>query len=103
MIDTVSGTSAPTSIHPIILAAAGVIFAAATALGGYLAYLSVFTGFMPYDDEGYVLVTLRSFITGQPLYDRVFTQYGPFYFEFFGLLGALGVPFDHDSGRVEHW
>lgn len=76
------------------------MFAAATALTAYIGYLLMFTGFTAYDDEGYMLVALRSFMSGQALYDKVVIQYGPFYFEFFGLLGALGVSFDLDSGRI---
>ena len=66
----------------------------------YLGYLWMFTGFRSYDDEGFMLVSLRSFISGQALYDKIVVQYGPFYFEVFGVLGRLGVPFDNDSGRL---
>src|SRR5260370_17638660 len=60
----------------------------------------MFTGFTGYDDEGAMLVSLRSFISGHALYDQVVLQYGPFYFEVFRLLGTLGVSFDNDSGRL---
>lgn len=86
--------------RPIILAASGAIFAAATAVAAYLGYLWMFTGFQNYDDEGFMLVSLRSFTSGHALYDSVVVQYGPFYYEFFGLFGALGVSFDNDSGRL---
>jgi hypothetical protein len=83
-----------------IIVPAGAIFAGGTALAAYLGYLWMFTGFRPYDDEGFMLVSLRSFISGQALYDNIVVQYGPFYFEVFRVLGALGVPFDNDSGRL---
>lgn len=83
-----------------IIAASGTIFAIATAVAAYLGYLWMFTGFAAYDDEGFMLVSLRSFISGHALYDKVSVQYGPFFFETFGVLGALGVPFDNDSGRL---
>jgi hypothetical protein len=88
------------SIRVGIIAASGAIFAATTAVAAYLGYLWMFTGFAAYDDEGFMLGALRAFMSGQALYDKIDIQYGPFYFEFFGLLGALGVPFDHDSGRL---
>lgn len=83
-----------------LIAAAAAIFAAATAGTAYLGYLLMFTGFANYDDEGFMLISLRSYLSGQALYDKVVVQYGPFYYEFFGIFGALGVPFDNDSGRL---
>ncbi len=84
----------------IILVGSGATFVATTAVATYLGYLRMFTGFQNYDDEGFMLVALRSFISGHALYDKIFVPYGPFFFEFFGLVGALGVPFDNDSGRL---
>ena len=75
------------------------VFAAASAVAAYFGYLRMFTGFSVYDDEGFMLIALRGFISGRALYDKVIVQYGPAYFEFFGLFNTLGVPFDHDSGR----
>jgi hypothetical protein len=84
----------------IFLASSAAIFAATTAVTGYVGYLLMFTGFQTYDDEGFMLVSLRSFISGHALYNQIVVQYGPFYYEVFGVLGALGVPFDNDSGRL---
>jgi hypothetical protein len=44
--------------------------------GGFL----LFSTFLPFDDEGYVLVSFRNFSTYGGLYDRVYTQYGPAFF-----------------------
>src|SRR5579859_6614053 len=82
------------------IAAAAAIFAAATAFTAYLGYLLMFTGFANYDDEGFMLLTIRSYNAGEALYEKVIVQYGPFFYEFFGIFGALGVPFDNDSGRL---
>lgn len=61
----------------------------------------MFTVFAHYDDEGYMLVALDSFIRQGGLYDNVFTQYGPFYFEAWGALFSLfGIPVTHDNGRL---
>ena len=38
------------------------------------------TGFAGYDDEGYVLASVREFLSGKPLYQAVFSQYGPCYY-----------------------
>jgi hypothetical protein len=68
-------------------------------VAAYFGYLWMFSGFTVYDDEGAMLIALRSFIGGHALYDKVVVQYGPAYFEFFNLFSSVGVPFDHDSGR----
>ncbi len=95
-----STESAHANIRAGLIAASAAVFAAATAVAAYIGYLRMFTGFASYDDEGAMLVSLRSFISGHALYDQVVLQYGPFYFEFFGLLGAFGVSFDNNSGRL---
>jgi hypothetical protein len=56
--------------------------------------------FAPYDDEGYVLVSVREFLAGRPLYNEVFTQYGPTYFAYRHLLSLVqGTP-THDLTRL---
>lgn len=55
--------------------------------------------FMPYDDEGYVLYSLKAFSGHGSLYEEVYTQYGPFYYQFGGLLHFLGLPFNHEASR----
>jgi hypothetical protein len=83
-----------------LAAASAALFAALTATVAYVGYLWMFTGFGPYDDEGFMLVALRGYNSGHALYDQVSVQYGPFFFELFSVVGALGVPFDNDSGRL---
>ncbi len=52
----------------------------------------VFTGRPSFDDEGYVLVSLRGWMSGHALYDDVFTQYGPGFFVLIGgPLRLLGI------------
>jgi hypothetical protein len=62
----------------------------------------LFTTFMVYDDEGYVLFSLQNFTSGGGLYERVYSQYGPFFFLFNQLLhfGGLGFDFTNTSARV---
>jgi len=88
------------STRNYLIAASGVLFAAQTGVLAYLGYLWMFSGFQPYDDEGSMLIALRGYISGHALYDQISIQYGPFFFEFFRVFGALGMPFDLDSGRL---
>lgn len=55
-----------------------VIFSGLAAALGVAGYWLQFTTFMIYDDEGYVLLSLKHFTEHGGLYDRVYTQYGPF-------------------------
>lgn len=76
-------------------------FAAATAVTVLIAHPRMFTGFASYDDEGYMLTALKGFVNHGELYDRVFTQYGPFYYEFWGgIFSIFGISVTHDSGRT---
>jgi len=89
------------SLPRVRIAVAVVAFAGLTALTYLIAHPRMFTGFAPYDDEGYMLTALKAFVNHGDLYDRVFTQYGPFYYEAWGGLFAIfGIPVDHDSGRA---
>jgi len=58
-------------------------------------------------DEGYLMMTIQSFSEGHPLYDTVFTQYGPFYYIYEWLAHTVGfVPLTHDATRllcIFHW
>jgi hypothetical protein len=53
----------------------------ALCTGITLAYaaMMVTSTFSWYDDEGFMLFTLRQFGSGTPLYDGMYTEYGPFY------------------------
>ena len=66
---------------------AGIMIAIALAITGYWL---LFTTFMVYDDEGYVLWSLHNFSAHGHLYNEVFTQYGPFFFNYgFRLPGSI--------------
>jgi hypothetical protein len=65
------------------------------------AYWSGFGNFATLDDEGYLLSTLRGFVGGETLYESIYTQYGPFYYESFGAFFALtGWTIGMDTGRA---
>jgi hypothetical protein len=61
--------------------------------------LMLFSTFMFYDDEGYVLISLRNFADHGRLYGDVYTQYGPFPFVLYYLLHLLGLPLTHLTER----
>lgn len=66
-----------------------------------IAYRALFGLFADYDDEGYVLVSLQGHLRGAPLYDDVYSQYGPFFFVWWGgVFRLLGLSLDHDTSRA---
>jgi hypothetical protein len=67
---------------------------------GVFAYATLFSRFSYWDDEGYFLIALRAYQTGQGLYEQIETIYGPFYFQAVaGLFSLLHVPLDNVSAR----
>ena len=66
----------------------------------FAAYMAIFTTFVDYDDEGTLLVSLNAFAHGDALYKDVFSPYGPFFYEFFGAIFALGVHVSTDASRL---
>ncbi|HUL54551.1 MAG TPA: hypothetical protein VLT83_14200 [Opitutaceae bacterium] len=75
----------------------GLLLFAALALAGYSL---LFATFMLYDDEGYVLVSLKNFAEHGSLYDKVYSQYGPFFYVFYDALHRLlGFGWTNTAGR----
>lgn len=72
-----------------------------------IAYLLISTTFMLYDDEGYVLVSLKNYLAGGRLYDEIFSQYGPWPYVYHQLITTvLAEPMTHQLGRwltAGHW
>src|SRR5262245_39746252 len=86
--------------HAARFAAAILAFAVSTFVVARLAFCLGFTFFAEYDDEGYVLISLKLFREGRALYNAVYSQYGPFYYEFMdALLSVLHLNVSHDVGR----
>src|SRR6478735_4789750 len=76
--------------------AAAAIVLAALAAGPMIVfcYSIMFRRYEEFDDEGYMMVTIKHFLDGWPLYDEVLTGYGPAYF----LLSRAAftvLPLDH--------
>ena len=75
-------------------------FAAMTSVTCPIARYRIFTGFSNYDDEGYMLLSLKSFLNNGWLYSGV-NGYGPFYYEFWGAVCSIfGISVNHDDGRT---
>ncbi len=73
---------------------------AASVLLAVTAYWLLFTTFMAYDDEGYVLVSLKNYSAHGGLYAQVCSQYGPFfYFLHDAAHRVLGYEFTNTTGR----
>lgn len=67
----------------------------------HAARCQTFFGLPFYDDEGYVLLSLRQYARGAILYDQLYSQYGPAYFEILHQLAALlDFEFTHTASRV---
>jgi hypothetical protein len=72
-----------------------------TAVLFVFGYCAVFVFVQDYDDEGYILISVKEFLQGHALYDQVFSQYGPFFFLFHWVLAKFGLPIlTHDTGRL---
>jgi hypothetical protein len=83
------------------LGVGAVAFTLLTIVCVEIAHPTMFAGFHNYDDEGYMLTALKGFVNHGHLYDRVFTQYGPFFYEFWGgIFSLFGIDVTHDSGRT---
>src|SRR5262249_14885302 len=71
-----------------------------TLCSAAIAYLRAFTSIRPYDDEGILMLFLKQFFDGQPLYNSVPTIYGPFYYFYEWLPHVVsGAPVGHDFVR----
>jgi hypothetical protein len=70
-------------------------------LAAPLLFHAFYTTFQEYDDEGYLLISLRDYARGGILYDEVYSQYGPAYFQLVTpLFRVAGLSFTHTHGRA---
>jgi hypothetical protein len=54
-----------------------------------------------YDDEGFVIVMLRSYLAGHVIYSGFYAQYGPFWYQALAAMHhVLGLPPTNDSVRL---
>jgi hypothetical protein len=68
----------------------------------FVSFPIVMSTHAPYDDEGYVMMTLKTFIEGEPLYHSTHTQYGPAYYFLSGAFhSVMGLPLTQDWVRLK--
>lgn len=80
---------------PLIL-----FFASLAGVLIWIGHVLQFSVFMLYDDEGYILITLRDFGRHGSLYDQVYSQYGPAFYLFYDTLRhLLGFEWTNTTGR----
>jgi len=101
---------APEESRPAPAAAVGrparwVLFAVVQAglltLTAPLVYYRIFGALTPYDDEGFMMMTVQHVLDGHRLYDEVLTAYGPLYYLYKWVLhGPFGLPLSHDVVRL---
>lgn len=76
------------------------VFSATAVLLFLLGFWRMFAHFPGYDDEGYILHTVRAYLQQGNLYNEVYSQYGPgFYVLLDGLQRLTGVTVDHAFAR----
>ena len=86
---------------------ASILGCLALANAAVFGYCTVFSKFAFYDDQGFMMVSVKGFLEGQPLYERVFSTYGPTYYFWEWLVHrAIAIPVTHDTTGllcVFHW
>lgn len=77
------------------------LFGAVTLWALPTAFFQVFSFFPWYDDEGYMMITVKQFVEGNALYNEVYTQYGAAYYFYKWLIhGLLNLPVTHNINRL---
>lgn len=77
------------------------LFAAATVWAWLTGYYKLFGFLGPWEDEGYLIMTVKQYMDGDVLYDEIITIYGPAYYVYKWLVHTLlGLPVTHDISRL---
>ena len=99
MISKTSETHSPLSRSRVPLRFLLPVFALIAA--ALLAYFKSFFNLNSFDDEGYLLATVKAFVEHHALYDQIYTLYGPFYYLVEWLFyGVTGFAPSHDCVRL---
>lgn len=74
---------------------------AAAAFMTVLGWYQMVTVFEPWDDEGYVILTIRQFMAGKAYFTDVFSTYGPGWVEFWSSVFSIsGAPLTSYTARI---
>lgn len=77
------------------------LFVTGLTISAVYAYYTIFAVYAPSDDEGFILISLKSFFQGHALYDKVYSCYQPFFYVFNWFVFALsGATLCHDNIRI---
>jgi len=94
----VRGEATATAIR-VSFGVTAVVLVGLAVVAAYLEGLSVLS--IVWDDQGYLMLSVRHLLDGHRLYDDIPVFYGPLYYLVSWLLhGPLGVPLTHDAVRV---
>jgi hypothetical protein len=80
----------------------GLFLLAVLGAVAFAGYQRLYSSFAPYDDEGYIMLSLFHFLDGEPLYDETYSQYGPAYYFVQAVAYAVtDLPITHDVTRAK--
>jgi hypothetical protein len=83
------------------LAVSVILYGILFAVTSCIAYWVTFSGWLPFDDEGYFDYSLKMLLAGHSIYSEVNSAYGPFYYEVFWLFFKLtGIAVTTSAGRM---
>jgi hypothetical protein len=67
----------------------------------FAGFFRIFSFLAVYDDEGYLMLTVRQFLDGKLPYNEVYLQYGPvYYFYKYAFFSSTGLALTHDVTRI---
>ena len=85
---------------PWLLGTGVLVLALLTAVLTSFAYEWIFSTWKGWDDDGYLIITMREFAQGGGLYEGFASHYGPGLFVLVaGAMDLVGVAFSHDGAR----
>jgi len=77
------------------------VFAVVAIWASVTGYYLIFSNFAIYQDDGYLMMTVKNFVEGGALYDEVYTQYGPAYYLIqWTIHSLLSLPITQDVVRL---
>jgi hypothetical protein len=76
------------------------VYAALLVVLAIYGYWRIFSTWATFDDEGFFVYSLKTFLAGHHLYGSTYSEYGPFYYGLFGVFFKLaGLSVSDDTGR----